>query len=334
MDKQTYVSSVSVQNVDRFVVGVMKDGELHLTPIRQIYQMRPSFTYFDKQDTRTKAEKKDEDSGGEDEELKQVTVKFAKNENDRTRKNREKSFNYLNQLKNDEPWVETMWYPADSDRSAIEKQKLTIGPMDNREDFFNLAKDVYAKCLVTDTDDVIESTQPKYEDVIRVALKSARVLPLSTILLKLKTKQVDRVMPALQAVGTMIRGNWVLKSELLYPEKSISYTNGVEAHFMVRAREFVLHKFSLQDSVDRQYVTQCTQLATEEAREILESVAHYEHGTGWVMLVPPHDELELKYPELVQRRKAYWDGKQSEFHEMEMNRLNKPNRKRSHRDSK
>lgn len=336
MDKLSYVSSIAAQDVNRFVVGVMKDGELHLSPINQIYQMRPSFTYFDKQDKRTKAEAKKDDDPVEDE-IRQVTVKFAKNENDRARKAREKSFNYLNQLKDDEPWCETMWYPAESDYSSIEKQKLTLSATDPRQDFLNLSKEMYIKCLVADPNkDSACSSSNKVEDIIVNVLKSAKMLTYPIILSKLPpdTRNTDKIFATLQAVATLIRGNWVLKSEILYPEKMVSHINGVTSNYMVRAREFVLFKLSVQDSLDRQQITQSTQLPMEEAKEVLESVGKYEVGRGWVMLLPPNDEYEEKYPELVQRRKAYWDGKQSEFQEMELMRLHKPSRKRSHRDSK
>ncbi len=77
--------------------------------------MRQTFSYFDKQDKRTKDEKRAEEGADEEvEDLKQVTVKFARAENEKMKKAREKSYNYISQLGADEPWWETLWHPNKS----------------------------------------------------------------------------------------------------------------------------------------------------------------------------------------------------------------------------
>lgn len=87
--------------------------------------MRPSFSYFDKSDVRTKAEKKAENEADlDEEEAKQVTVQFARTENDNSRKAREKSFNYLAQRGADEGWCETKWFTKESQQAVLEREKL------------------------------------------------------------------------------------------------------------------------------------------------------------------------------------------------------------------
>lgn len=87
--------------------------------------MRPSFSYFDKSDKRTKAEQKAENEADqEEEEATQITVKFARTENDSIRKAREKSFNFISQKNAEEAWCETMWYGKDSQQAELERQKL------------------------------------------------------------------------------------------------------------------------------------------------------------------------------------------------------------------
>lgn len=44
-----------------------------------------------------------------EEQAQQVTVKFARSENERIRKLKEKSFNYLAQKSAEEPWCHTHW---------------------------------------------------------------------------------------------------------------------------------------------------------------------------------------------------------------------------------
>lgn len=131
MDHQTYISTKLMENPDRYIVGYMTNNqdngqkEIHLSIVKSMIQMRPSFSYFDKSDTRKKAEQKSElESDTEEEEPKQITVKFARTETDRTRKAREKSFNYLSKKSADEPWCEAMWHDKDSVAAEIERQKL------------------------------------------------------------------------------------------------------------------------------------------------------------------------------------------------------------------
>lgn len=128
MDKQSFLSAKPIEDVGRYLVCVMQDGEMHATPLKGIVAMRQMFSYFDKQDTRTKAEQKaerDADGAADDEELTQVTVKFA--ENERMRKAREKSFNYLSEMEAEEPWCETFWHEKTSSTAELEKQKLFSG---------------------------------------------------------------------------------------------------------------------------------------------------------------------------------------------------------------
>lgn len=87
--------------------------------------MRPNFSYFDKSDKRKRAEQKAEHEADlDEEEPKQVTVKFARTENDSIRKAREKSFNFISQKSADEAWCETMWWPKDSQQATLEREKL------------------------------------------------------------------------------------------------------------------------------------------------------------------------------------------------------------------
>ena len=61
------------------VVGSLKDGELHLTPLKGILQLRPSFAYLDRGDKQQQQQQSTaaggEDSQDEEEEAKPVTVR-------------------------------------------------------------------------------------------------------------------------------------------------------------------------------------------------------------------------------------------------------------------
>uniref|UniRef100_A0A336M4B5 CSON011946 protein n=1 Tax=Culicoides sonorensis TaxID=179676 RepID=A0A336M4B5_CULSO len=341
MDKQSYLSSVSMQNVERFCVGVIRDGEMYLTPIKGIYQMRPSFSYFDKQDKRAKADKKAEDGDGGDgeEEMKQVTVKFARNESEKVKKAREKSYNYISRMGAEEPWCETMWYPASSEMASMESQKLLQSSSNFTPDVLNMDSKSYVDQLISDSSEtkkdpsealaelnkVISNRKAKslpLADQIKTILLNAKVVPFSLIQSRVTETNTDKLLRVLQTVGTLLRGNWVLQSELLYPENSVSSINGVPGQLMTRAREYVLYKFSHQTQINRAEIQQRTQLPAEEAKEVIASVGKLT-GKVWELLKPIDRDFEKKYPELVQRQQLYWNAKAEGFYEMEMNKESK-----------
>lgn len=136
MDKLSYTSSKPSKNVHRYVIGMLNDREVHCTPLKSVLQMRPNFSYFDKKDTRDKAEQKaksraagipDAEGGpanseSDEEDVRQVTVKFQPSE--RFKKLQEKSYETHAQRITEEPWCETMWYPSASGQADLERQKL------------------------------------------------------------------------------------------------------------------------------------------------------------------------------------------------------------------
>ncbi|XP_063699538.1 DNA-directed RNA polymerase III subunit RPC5 [Culicoides brevitarsis] len=350
MDKQSYVSSVAMPEVDRFCVGIIKDGEMYVTPVKGIYQMRPSFSYFDKQDKRAKADKRAEDGDmADEEETKQVTVKFARNESEKVKKAREKSYNYISRMGAEEPWCETLWHPASSEMANMEQQKLLMTGTSFTSDTLNMASKEYVDHLIgheTTQEDskalaalskVISNRKAKslpLVDQLKNLLINAKMVPFHVIQSRVTETNTEKLLRVLQTVGTLLRGNWVVQSEHLYPENSVSSVNGVPAALMVRAREYVLYKFSYQTQLNRPEVQAKTQLPPEEAKQVLESVAKLT-GKVWELIQREDRAFSQKYPELVQRQQLYWDAKAESFREMEAAKESQKRiRKKSHRESK
>lgn len=156
MDKQSFTSSHPMKNVDRYIVGILQDHEVHATQIKNIIQMRPNYSCFDKLDKRNKAEQKAEkEADEEEEELKQVTVKFSRIENERIKKAREKSFNVISQRGAEEPWCETLWHPQTATASELEKQKLFASNIEATGQTLSLSNKEYFDNLVSTDDKVI-----------------------------------------------------------------------------------------------------------------------------------------------------------------------------------
>lgn len=156
----------------------------------------------------------------------------------------------------------------------------------------------------------------------------------------------------------MIRGNWVVQSECLYPEKTWSTLNGVPAEFMCRARDYIvsrinqlihrvingnlfqLYQFTKKLSLSRQKMADVTQLPAEELKEIMESVAVLNDvSKEWEMAVEHDQQFEKNNSDLVQRQDLVWRSKEEQFSKMEAERpststFSKRIRKRSVRESK
>uniref|UniRef100_A0A8W7P3T8 DNA-directed RNA polymerase III subunit RPC5 n=1 Tax=Anopheles coluzzii TaxID=1518534 RepID=A0A8W7P3T8_ANOCL len=343
MDKQSFLSAKPIEDVGRYLVCVMQDGEMHATPLKGIVAMRQMFSYFDKQDTRTKAEQKaerDADGAADDEELTQVTVKFA--ENERMRKAREKSFNYLSEMEAEEPWCETFWHEKTSSTAELEKQKLFSGTgaggsgrlaSDNAA--LNVRPAEYMELLISKekTDRNIDSLLPSkvvcmhklshlpLEDQLKVLLTDAKVITSQQIfdLLPNRTLPPEKVRRVLMKVGWLIRGNWVAQAEYVYPDGSVSGTNGVTAEQMRNARDYILYRFTKCDRLERSQLVTITQLPVEEIREILCSIAKLNPADRtWSMLLPSNEaSLCVEEQEISERQAAYWKARTEFFNEME-----------------
>lgn len=143
-----------MENPKRYIVGYLtnyhdKGKEMHLSLVNGIIQMRPCFSHFDKSESRKTAEQKaDQESDVEEEEPKHVTVKFARTETDRSRKAREKSFNYLQKKSDDEPWCETIWCGQDTIQAQLERQKLFSTSDESTGHALSLPSSEYVEILI------------------------------------------------------------------------------------------------------------------------------------------------------------------------------------------
>lgn len=351
-----------MENINKYVLGILHKednrNEIHAVPLTGILQMRPSFSYFDKSDKRQKAEQKAENEADMDEEEPtQITVKFARQENENVRKAREKSFNFLSKKFADEAWCETMWYTRDSHQAELERQKLFTAMNQPSDQSLCLTNEDYLKSLIPperskiDIDsllptNVISMTKLKQlslSDQIRVILTDVKVVRFDYLMAILSDKSMDKTLTAekvlrtLPSVGLLVKGNWIVLSEILYPADSVSSIHGVPAEFMCRARDYVLYQFSKMDYVSRQKVILNTQLPADEVKEILLTVAKLDTAKNkWHLLQPPDVQFEKNNQELKQRQDVYWRAKELKFQEMEMDQKSqsKRQRKRSIREGK
>ncbi|KAH8295799.1 hypothetical protein KR018_009173, partial [Drosophila ironensis] len=361
MDRQAYTSSRSLTDVTKYIVGIYSDREVHISPLTSIVQLRPALSHFDKEDKRKKAEQKAQSEDGDEEEvLQQVTVKFARGSGKNSGKEqRAGTYDGFVQKIADEPWCEAYWHARTTATAELERQKLfatshlanqalaqaagdylkRLLPYDEHVQPVEVAPDssagaaqvlpVYNKAMLR--------TMPLLEQ-LRVVLRDTRMLSFGEML-EILTEHMDphvtadKVLALLPQVAILLHGNWVPRSEVVFPEKMLSHANGVPAEQMIRARDYILFRFSRTACLFRSQVMAATQLPPAETLDVLRTVARVNGSKRWELLLPPDKEFEQRHPELVQRQELHWRATEQHYNEMDWARETKRVRKRSTRKS-
>ncbi|RUS29318.1 Sin-like protein conserved region-domain-containing protein [Jimgerdemannia flammicorona] len=118
LDRQT-LSSCLVPNQTNYMVGVIKDNELHLTPVRSTVQLRPSLKYLDKIDEKTKAANKkasDEDNKEErakktaEAENKAKAVQISVKSSNPDQLQRKNIYSMAHRMAEEEAWTKLTYY--------------------------------------------------------------------------------------------------------------------------------------------------------------------------------------------------------------------------------
>ncbi|XP_053607153.1 DNA-directed RNA polymerase III subunit RPC5 [Plodia interpunctella] len=340
MDKIVYESSTPCRDTQHYAVAILQDKELHCTPIQGIIQMRPSYSYYDRQDKRKQDKNKAEDSDEEEKEpeAQQVTVKFARQETEVAKKAREKSYEALSQKVAGEPWYDTIWRHSDTDQAELERLKL-FSAVTTAGSSLSLPAREYVRALApappaAEADVAAAAAAlPPVQDQIRELLISARMLTFSDLRSLVRTAEgalsEAALVPALSGAACCVRGVWAPRSRDVFARPA-----RVPQRLMCAARDHVLYLFTQHPYVDRRKVAAAVRLPPQEVTEILTSVAKYNPPSGWELLLPPDLAFEAKYPDVMQRQNLYWEARQRLFNEMLIGEnIPKRQRKKSQRES-
>lgn len=312
-----------------YAIGLLRPGpereQLHLTPIKGVFQMRPSFTHIDAKEEAKKNLAKKEEAAEEDkkqaatEEDGKIRSFFARRETPRQRELRQTSHNFLKQQEQGEPW----------------KKLSYLDEIIN----YNDARAIYAKLIAKETQDVPFDMPSKLyveniasnkgynsspEPATSTARTSSAMLTLSdilkipsidqqiiTILSRAHTALFLKLVELLKAQGRedemaqCLRENailaddhWVLRSTHLYKGK------------LCRARDFMLLMFHENGFVTRKKLSEEANISAETARELLLQVAELKHmkqADGRWHLRHERDEYFVSnYPEIAEEHRRYW----------------------------
>jgi DNA-directed RNA polymerase-3 subunit RPC5 len=204
-------------------------------------------------------------------------MRFAGPDEERLRKAREKSFNYLQQQVAKDPWIELNFHPIKSHSSTEEKMSLLFNSsQDNRnhsndsntsitslENFLDSIKLSNEELLRTKSALELSSNsleKPSLSQIrsfplaeqVRLLLINAKILSFDQIIKLLMGKfEANSILKTLQMYALLVQGNWVVKSEILYNKEtsSSSYLTGIPTELLCRARDFIIWKFTQTKSL-------------------------------------------------------------------------------------
>jgi DNA-directed RNA polymerase III subunit RPC5 len=216
------------------------------------------------------------DSEEEEDQPQQVTVKVGRTESEKLKKAREKSFGFLQKKNAEEVWIQTEFCPFGSEKSMMERNQLLTNYPNENVSVLALSKEKYLASLISQT----EETDPKSSEVMSMYhIKSlplgeqVRLLMLNGsciyfvilcvditcffislfLLVRLISfarlcetlgvtgdSQQDQLLRSVQQVASLIQGNWVVKSEVLYPKDKMCGVTGVNHEIITKARDYVV----------------------------------------------------------------------------------------------
>jgi len=313
--------------------------ELHLTPLHGITQLRPSYEYLDRADV-LKAKKETDGHSTEEEEeeeAQQVTVRFARGgprgaaARGGAARNAS-SWRRLQKKLEEESWISNIRWRGKMtseelkerlekkmeprDALKAEESDLSKPPTDYLKSLQPLGmedKEKVAPAMPSNVLSLLELKDLSTSDALLALLTNAQVMRFTQILQLLPPQKTSttaaEVLRLLQQIAVVIRGCWVVKSEILYPEKFCSRHSGVAASLLCRGRDYMLWKFTQSRNVIRKDIQSTTKLPADDILEMLNGVALMRHGHGWSFRLEQDVEFGNKYPDIIAKQNAFWDHK-------------------------
>lgn len=327
------LASTVVPAKTHYAVGVVRDGRLHLTPIKSVLQMRPSVRHMDALTAPAKATDSDEsDEEGKDEgedEPREVQVQFKRRESEKAQAARKKSHAYLQKQVNDEPWVYLQYIDqAVRDVSSFLAlfNTATASQTDQANQIFGLLfaeqrepvnlhstpHDFLTSIVPPSNDRMLKGgasvspfallslhdlRQRPLEEQLRSILLNARTVRHSSFRTMLPSVSDEEMLPILERLALLVQGVWIVNSDLLHAGR------------IATARDYLLCLFSSDPLVRYGDFSSVAALADETVRQLLQDVAVFSEAEhGWRIRIPADLDFMAQYPDVVQRQQELIRG--------------------------
>ncbi|KUF96496.1 Ubiquitin-conjugating enzyme E2 pex4 [Phytophthora nicotianae] len=234
--KHLRLQSSSVPALSNYVVGVFRQGQLHLTPLSAVMQMRPSLSHID-----DAANEEEEDMEVEEKvepppaEMKEVQFQFKKKQSERAISAIQNSFAYKKQQIDAEKWIELQ--VQDKSSAGADDEFENLFSEKEEEVVSTMTADEYIKAMqyramasadkpaapsnpaqtnVEDEEEKDETMEPvtgrlldgvdaKYADVLRL-LATDQIMHFDTLAKLLPTRSEEELLDALKHIAVHVRG--------------------------------------------------------------------------------------------------------------------------------
>ncbi|KAF5282469.1 hypothetical protein FQR65_LT14277 [Abscondita terminalis] len=329
LDKVEYVSSKIVDNADTYALGVYNGQEYHITPLKGLLRLKPYYPHLDRE-IKKKSDSKQKaavEEPGPSSSAQQVTVKFSQGDSDKWKKLQENSYKSIMERQAEEPWIECDWQPEKSELSELEKLKLYSE--DTR--LGNTVKDEKDEDIIEYLRKLVP--EDKEQSIIRPSLPSndAKIMTFQQLMMVLvgcEGLTPDSLLKTLPQVAVLVRGNWIVKSEILFPVNTFSAISGVPAELMCKARDYILILFTKNQYVERRKVSSVIKIPSEEIKEIFVGISKLRNNKGWELTLPVNMEFVNKYPDVVQKQSTLWESREQQLSDFFKDSTNKDRKRR------
>lgn len=220
-----------------------------------------------------------------EEEIKRILMRFERPDEERIKKARESSYTYMRQKIANEPWVDVIVNHKDSGIANLERQQLAYHKPNDEYSYINGVNN--PDVLMAGDDEFVDNPNGNQLSPVEEYLKPFHLSDTSTCIaslnrvkfITLNTKVHSIMMNAkvasfndikellsdvtddealirsLTQYALVVRGNWVVKSEILHSKESnskISPLTGIPIELLCRARDIILGKFTQEQSLVRE----------------------------------------------------------------------------------
>ncbi|ETE59513.1 DNA-directed RNA polymerase III subunit RPC5, partial [Ophiophagus hannah] len=170
-----------------------------------------------------------------------LNVRFSRPESEQARQRRVQSYEFLQKRQAEEHWVHLHYYGLKDSRSEHERQYL-FSQGHSMAGNTELIKSPREKPVAPSN--VLPMAQLRtlpLADQIKILMKNVKVIAFASLMSLLASgTDPTAVLRSIQQVALLVQGNWVVKSDILYPKESSSPHSGVPAEVLCRGRDFVV----------------------------------------------------------------------------------------------
>ncbi|KAL5237487.1 hypothetical protein ACI65C_004897 [Semiaphis heraclei] len=294
---------------------------IHLCPLKKTLNMLPKLSHIDKIDSKDENKKSTQnESEEEEEESEQIMAKFK----DRPgKKSEKKKMQEMVQQRAMEPWINLNFVPNGQyfSREELDKFKLPHNEVDQKDPDIAITK--VEKEVINENINAIRSRQLSQNEIksyslekkIKILLFNAKMISTKMLMNLLhkcgvsNDESVSTILTHLKEIAVLVRGNWVIKSEELYPDKTISSHFGLSFEIMRILRDYIIYLLDSGQIVNRKNIGKMFNAPPEEVKDVLTSVAVLDQTKTWKLLVTDNDgflETLDNYNEICKEQSDWW----------------------------